>query len=78
MTHTQARADFEREILQLRDPAIARRCARLLASIASRGGVITARDMQRLYGHIDGLDQRMAAFAVDVLQSEPDTARQTA
>jgi hypothetical protein len=70
MTHAQARAEFEREILQLRNMTVSRRCARLLGTIDREGGVITDRDMRRLYGHIDGADQRLVAFAVDMLLSE--------
>ena len=64
MNQAEARAAFEAEILQLRDPAVSRRCAQLLQAITRGGGVVTARDMKRLYGHLDP-EQQVVAFVVD-------------
>lgn len=59
-----AREAFEAEITEPRTPAGTRRCAHLLRNIASRGGEITAHDLNRLYPDMEPHEQ-VVAFVMD-------------
>src|SRR5699024_7134353 len=67
MSADDARARFEELIPQIRNQEIVDECAMLLVAIVRKGGVITERDWQRLYGHLDTFEAQMTALTRDVL-----------